>query len=86
MQPRVIDCFLSKLSDRLLFNTARLLASLSFGAEMAGEMILITHLHQVTRLRMCGAIFPVAYIPSWLGQAIIFVIFYEKECLLQLHV
>ena len=35
---------------------------------------------------MCGAILPVAYIPSWLGQVIIFLIFYDKECVLKLHV
>jgi hypothetical protein len=35
---------------------------------------------------MCGAIPPVAYIPSWLGQAIIHLIFNEKECLLKLRV
>ena len=35
---------------------------------------------------MCGALPPVAYITSWLEQAIIFLIFHEKECLLKLHV
>jgi hypothetical protein len=85
MQARATDSY-PKRPDHLWFNTPRLLVLLSFGAEMAWGLILIIHLHQVPRLRMCGAILPVAYIPSWLGQAIIFVIFYEKECFLQLHV
>jgi hypothetical protein len=35
---------------------------------------------------MCGAIPPVAYITSWLGQEIIHLIFNAKECLLKLRV
>jgi hypothetical protein len=55
------------------------LAALSFGAEMAGGRILIIHFHQMPMLKKCGAMLPFAYINSWLRQAIILLIFNEKN-------
>jgi hypothetical protein len=42
-------------------------------------MILTIHLHQMPKLKMCGAIPPVAYIPSWLGGAIIFFKYFMRK-------